>query len=91
MAAVLKCYKKEGNCVASKGENANVVCPFFKRQSSKGRIGIICEGFEGVGEVGIYFANKRKREKYQESFCYCECHVGCPVAQLASEKWEDGL
>lgn len=75
--------------MAGKTESAKTICPYFIRESTKGRIGIVCEGFEGVGEVGIYFSSTRKKRKFQENFCYCDCYKGCPVAQVVSEKYED--
>lgn len=69
--------------------NEKTVCPYFKRETRKGKIGIICEGFDNVDEVAVYFSRAEKKRKYQESFCFCECYKGCPVAQLAEEKWEE--
>lgn len=73
----------------NKTGNEKTICPFFKRESSKGKIGIICEGFEGVGEVAIYFTRNSKKRSFQESFCFCECYKGCPIAQLVDEKYPE--
>ncbi len=64
------------------------MCPFFRAEARKGRLGIICEGFYGVQTVKLCFRNSRRMQEYKEDFCNCMSYKACPIAQLVEEKYE---
>lgn len=66
-------------------EDANVKCPFFKKQTD---VSISCEGIIGVHSVCLSFRKKSQKDVYLTSFCACNRYEQCQIYKEVNTKYE---
>ena len=63
-----------------------ILCPFYKRHRD---ISVTCESYMDHVNAQLNFTSPKKRKAYMDDFCFTDCWRGCPLAQLAGEKYEE--
>lgn len=72
--------------------NKDVICPFYqtlhaktKKEASKVKKSIGCEGINDTKEIVISFPTERKREIFSERHCCSFSYKKCPIAKMIME------
>ena len=64
---------------------ADVQCPFFLGESTKGKE-IVCEGFISGMKVKMHFSSASAKNKHMGHCCTCR-YKNCPIYQSTMDKY----
>ena len=63
----------------------NTVCPFYDRET---RFSVSCEGIKDGSVLTMRYPSAESRKEWQECYCFSFNYKSCPIAMLASKKYE---
>lgn len=64
-----------------------VKCPYYRDATPTS---ITCEGYEDERQlIRLIYRTTEEAKAQRKNFCESACYEGCPIYQIASEKYED--